>query len=148
MSFRNLSQPLTSSVVWCRINWALDSILMFPYGYDTLEYSRVKAYDDIHALADSIRDIAKRQHTSKKSGRKIFSSLHRISGISFFRRFTTCTERFLLQSFRKKFPSSATASYTSGCTSPIRPAGMILCKRTWQEWVLIQPWTFEPSAVM
>ena len=98
--------------------------------------------------ASSGRWSAKCSIRSKKAGGKILSSLHRISGISCFRRWTTCTERFLLHSSRKKFPSSATTSYRSGRTSPLKPAGMILCKRTWQEWVFIRPWTFEPSAVM
>ena len=116
LSLKSLLCPL--SLRWCGVlEWikALDNIFTFLSG----RYPRIllgQSYDDIRALADSIRDIAKRQHTSKKSGRKIFSSLHRISGISFFRRFTTCTEMFLLHSFQKKFPSSATASYTSGRT--------------------------------
>ena len=38
-----------------------DSILTFPCGYDTPEYSWVKAYDDIRALVDSIRDATKHQ---------------------------------------------------------------------------------------
>ena len=40
----------------------VDSVLTFLSGYDTLKYSWVKAYDDIRALADFIRDATRRQH--------------------------------------------------------------------------------------
>jgi hypothetical protein len=85
--------------------------------------------------------------TSKKAGGKIFSSFHRINGISPFSRFTTSIHRFLLHSSLKKVPSSAIASYTSFLTSPLRPVGIILCRSMWQECVFSFPTTFEPSSV-
>ena len=39
----------------------IDGVLTFLSGYDTLEYSWVKAYDDIRALGDFIRDATRRQ---------------------------------------------------------------------------------------
>ena len=44
----------------------VDSALTFPCGYDTLEYSGVKAYDDIHVLADL--SFVKLRNVNKLSG--------------------------------------------------------------------------------
>ena len=42
----------------------IDSVLMFLSGYGTLEYSWVKVYDDIRALADFIHDATRQQQTA------------------------------------------------------------------------------------
>jgi hypothetical protein len=76
--------------------------------------------------ASSGRWIGNCTITSKKAGGKIFSNLHKMSGMSHFRFFITSFLRVLLHSCLKKFPSSETTSYTSLGTKPLNPAGMIL----------------------
>jgi hypothetical protein len=76
------------------------------------------------------RWTAKCTITSKKAGGKIFLSLHKMGGMSHFSFSTTSFLRVLLHSYLKKFPSSKIASYTSLGTKPLKPAGMILWRRT------------------
>ena len=53
----------------------LDSVLTFLSGYDTLEYSWVKAYDDIRALGDFIRDATRRQQAFWRHCRRTAATL-------------------------------------------------------------------------
>jgi len=85
--------------------------------------------------------------TVKNVGGKIFSSLHRITEISCFRRWITSFLKFLLHNSLKNFPSSGTASYTSLSTSPLKPTGRILCRRIWHEWAFNRPANFVSSSL-